>query len=364
LLSKYSFLIKDIADEQERALKADEIRQKAEEDKKAVIEAGGLYILGTERHESRRIDNQLRGRSGRQGDPGYSKFFLSMEDDLLRIFGGEKLGDMMGKLGLKEDEAVVHPWISSSVEKAQKKVENAHYETRKNVLKYDDVVNEQRLIIFEQRMDIIKASDVSEEIKYLQEQKNSEFIEKFLPERSSREQWELDKLKLELERIYGGSFEIEIDTTKTEINEQINKRTAELYKNKENAYGELLMRQVERQVFLITIDKYWKEHLRNLDALRQGIGYRAYAQKDPLMEYKKEAFVLFESLLYNMNEEILNRLFHVVINVEGLQQMQAKMEARPVVKAPTKDNGEKISRNDLCPCGSGKKYKHCCGKES
>ena len=405
------FLIKDmyqqVEDPELRKIEEDKIRKKVEEDKKIAMEAGGLYILGTERHESRRIDNQLRGRSGRQGDPGKSKFFLSLEDDLLRIFGTDKLGGMLGKLGLEEEEAIVHPWISKSVERAQKKVENVHYEMRKNVLKYDDVVNEQRLIIFEQRMDIIKANDVSEEINYLREEKNREILERYIPEKSHIDNWDLKGLQAEIERIYGECFDIQeyVDNNNVlakDVLDKINQYTAELYKKKEELYTAPVMRQIEKRIFLLTIDKYWKDHLYNLDKLRQGINFRAYAQKDPLLEYKREAFELFERLLYNMNEELLIRLFHIVINIETintneqflkekqdanqnklqynraelLNTMNKKTQENNVVKQETmhnkvnpidrdpndKSTWGKVKRNDPCPCGSGKKYKHCCGK--
>ena len=405
------FLIKDmyqqVEDPELRKIEEDKIRKKVEEDKKIAMEAGGLYILGTERHESRRIDNQLRGRSGRQGDPGQSKFFLSLEDDLLRIFGTDKLGGMLGKLGLEEEEAIVHPWISKSVERAQKKVENVHYEMRKNVLRYDDVVNEQRLIIFEQRMDIIKANDVSEEINYLREEKNREILERYIPEKSHIDNWDLKGLQAEIERIYGECFDIQeyVDNNNVlakDVLDKINQYTAELYKKKEELYTAPVMRQIEKRIFLLTIDKYWKDHLYNLDKLRQGINFRAYAQKDPLLEYKREAFELFERLLYNMNEELLIRLFHIVINIETintneqflkekqdanqnklqynraelLNTMNKKTQENNVVKQETmhnkvnpidrdpndKSTWGKVKRNDPCPCGSGKKYKHCCGK--
>lgn len=405
------FLIKDmyqqVEDPELRKIEEDKIRKKVEEDKKIAMEAGGLYILGTERHESRRIDNQLRGRSGRQGDPGKSKFFLSLEDDLLRIFGTDKLGGMLGKLGLEEEEAIVHPWISKSVERAQKKVENVHYEMRKNVLKYDDVVNEQRLIIFEQRMDIIKANDVSEEINYLREEKNREILERYIPEKSHIDNWDLKGLQAEIERIYGECFDIQeyVDNNNVlakDVLDKINQYTAELYKKKEELYTAPVMRQIEKRIFLLTIDKYWKDHLYNLDKLRQGINFRAYAQKDPLLEYKREAFELFERLLYNMNEELLIRIFHIVINIETintneqflkekqdanqnklqynraelLNTMNKKTQENNIVKQETmhnkvnpidrdpndKSTWGKVKRNDPCPCGSGKKYKHCCGK--
>ena len=405
------FLIKDmyqqVEDPELRKIEEEKIRKKVEEDKKIATEAGGLYILGTERHESRRIDNQLRGRSGRQGDPGQSKFFLSLEDDLLRIFGTDKLGGMLGKLGLEEEEAIVHPWISKSVERAQKKVENVHYEMRKNVLRYDDVVNEQRLIIFEQRMDIIKANDVSEEISYLREEKNREILERYISEKSHIDNWDLKGLQAEIERIYGECFDIQeyVDNNNVlakDVLDKINQYTTELYKKKEELYTAPVMRQIEKRIFLLTIDKYWKDHLYNLDKLRQGINFRAYAQKDPLLEYKREAFELFERLLYNMNEELLIRIFHIVINIETintneqflkekqdanqnklqynrtelLNTMNKKTQENNVVKQETmhnkvnpidrdpndKSTWGKVKRNDPCPCGSGKKYKHCCGK--
>ena len=410
------FLIKDmytqVEDPEERKKEEERIKRKVEENKKIAIEAGGLYILGTERHESRRIDNQLRGRSGRQGDPGNSKFFLSLEDDLLRIFGSDKLGGMLEKLGLKDDEAIIHPWISKSVEKAQKKVENAHYEMRKTVLKYDDVVNEQRLIIFEQRMDIIKAHDVSEEINYLREEKNRELLDRYMPEKTHANHWDIEGLQKEIERIYGECFDIKEfingnNIKRDKLLEKINAYTLELYKKKEELYSAGLLREVEKRVMLMTIDKYWKEHLYNLDKLRQGINFRAYAQKDPLLEYKKEAFNLFEELLYNMNEETLIRLFHIVINLETLsnnekffsareEQNQKKLQynraellnsmnkkitqdpqnPQNMVKQSTAHNRVnpidrdpkdpstwgRVKRNDPCPCGSGKKYKQCCGK--
>lgn len=405
------YLVKDmfarVEDEEERKKIEKEIKETCEKNKKIALEAGGLYILGTERHESRRIDNQLRGRSGRQGDPGDSKFFLSLEDDLLRIFGSDKLSGMLGRLGLEEDEAIIHPWISKSVEKAQKKVENAHYEMRKNVLKYDDVVNEQRLIIFEQRKDIINANDISEEISYLREEKNNEILNKHIPEKAYIENWDLEGLQKEIERVYGENFNfkdyVENNVVgRRDISEKINELTKEIYNKKEELYGKDLLRQVEKRIFLMTIDKYWKDHLYNLDKLRQGINFRAYAQKDPLMEYKKEAFTLFEELMYNMNEEYLIRIYHVVINIEALNNNQnflntkaplpsrdvdtnrvellktinKKTESEKSTKKPTthnKVNPEKrdpknpstwgkVMRNDPCPCGSGKKYKQCCGK--
>jgi preprotein translocase subunit SecA len=365
------FLLNEIEDLEERESKKREIKDKVAKDREIVINAGGLYILGTERHESRRIDNQLRGRSGRQGDPGNSKFFLSMEDDLLRIFGGEKLSNMMSKMGIDESEAIIHPWISSSVEKAQKKVENNHYEMRKQVLKYDDVVNEQRLIIFGQRNDVIKATDISEEIKYIRNDKNWWYTEKFIEDKTNRDTWQLDALKIKLENVYGGNFDFKPEFNKQDLLDYINEYSTSLYTTKEKQYGSDLMRVFEREIYLITVDKYWKDHLRNLDNLRQGIGLRAYAQKNPVLEYKEEAFRAFDDLLYQINQEVLKRLYHIIVNIEAIQQIQKQREAisqKQAVQQQTseqpKKNANKISRNELCPCGSGKKYKHCCGKEN
>jgi len=406
------FLIKDmesqIEDIEERKKQEQFIKEKVKKGKEEAIKAGGLYILGTERHESRRIDNQLRGRTGRQGDVGASKFFLALDDDLLRIFGSDKIASMLGKLGLNEDEAIVHPWISNSVESAQKKIENAHYEMRKNVLKYDDVVNEQRLIIFEQRKDIINAKDVSGELHYLREEKNNELVNRFIPDRSYVDNWNISGLKNEIERTYANCFDLkkyidENNVDKADILNKVNEYTKDLYIKKEETYGKELIRQIEKRVFLMTIDKYWKDHLYNLDKLRQGINFRAYAQKDPLLEYKREAFGLFEALLYNMNEEYLLRMFHLVINIETINNQENFLNAdKPTInnnniidnrselvnaineKAQMLKNEEsemshtkvdpkdrdpkdpstwgKVLRNETCPCGSGKKYKQCCGK--
>jgi preprotein translocase subunit SecA len=358
----------------------EKLNAELEENRKIVLEAGGLYILGTERHESRRIDNQLRGRSGRQGDIGQSKFFISLQDDLMRIFGSEKLMGVLTTLGMKDDEAIVHPWISKSLEKAQQKVENIHYEARKNVLKYDDVLDTQRKVIFEQRRDIIFANDISPEVMYIAEEKNRELVDRYTTDSSKEMDWvALDR---EVQNIYGlsvnfkQSFDKEHENNTSYVFDTLSKATKDAIGEKMNKHGEDVVKRMEKYVFLMTIDRFWKEHLHILDKVRQGIGLRAYGQKDPLLEYKKEAFDLFENLLYNINETTLRIIFKAKIDVnedlqreiearrkrQKLEETRSKLIKTMSVNEQEPIKGEKVGRNDLCPCGSGKKYKHCCGK--
>jgi len=395
-----------ITDEKKQKQEEKKIRENVEKDKKKVLKAGGLYILGTERHESRRIDNQLRGRSGRQGDPGASKFFLSLDDDLMRIFGSEKLGNMLSRLGLKDDEAIVHPWISRALETAQKKVEGIHYEIRKNVLKYDDVVNEQRKVIFEQRKDIISAEDVSPEIDYLVEEKNNEILGSCsISSKHHMEKWDLENLDKEIQRVYGLELGLQKAIEKDNLNcKEISKRiydsTTKLFKEKDKLYGEDVMKMVKKRIFLMNLDRTWKDHLLSLDKLRKGISLRAYGQKDPLLEYKRDAFMMFEGLMYNLNEETLRGIAHAKVNLSSIsddagffrnaesqnQDMQENRQelvdtmkmmkranrtkqntVRSRKKASERDPKNpktwgKVKRNEPCPCGSGKKYKQCCGK--
>lgn len=389
--------------EEEKNNKINELSKKLEEDKQKVIDSGGLFILGTERHESRRIDNQLRGRSGRQGDVGASKFFLSLEDDLMRIFGSDKLSSMLTKLGLKDDEAIVHPWISKSLEKAQKKVENIHYEMRKNVLKYDDVVNTQRKVIFEQRKDIMFANSIDPEIRYIINDKNKELLDIYIPNKSNVDEWDIDGLDSELTRIYGfdSNYREYVKTTlnvsKEEILKQLNKKVNDIFDDKFKEYGEEVVNTMQKHIYLLTIDRFWKDHLYSLDKLRESIGLRAYGQKDPLLEYKKEAYDMFETLMYNISEEVISILSKVRISIENqeMPKIQAnrniqenrqdfvdainfmKQQKEGVLKSShetfttrSKENFNpkdkatwgRVGRNDPCPCGSGKKYKQCCGK--
>jgi len=400
-------ILQDITDEKKRKEQTQKITEKVKKDKQIVLKAHGLYILGTERHESRRIDNQLRGRSGRQGDPGNSKFFLSLEDDLMRIFGSDKLQGMLGKLGMKKGEAIIHPWISKALEKAQQKVENHHYETRKTLLKYDDIINEQRKIIYEQRKDLIKGNDLSSEIEYLIKEKNTELVNRYSTNDKSytkEEENHFDILDQEIERIYGLDLHLKNFTEQNgiaqeEILNKINSETTNLFKEKEDLYGDEIMRVVEKRIFLMTLDRLWKDHLCSLDKLRKGIGLRAYGQKDPLNEYKKDSFKLFENLLYGINEQVIKLIAHVKINSEEddtkslqieekknnktkesrtdfintMQTRKRKQEQAtqtvvvqkvdPSNRDPqTPETWGKVSRNEPCPCDSGKKYKQCCGK--
>ncbi len=383
-----------------------EIKAKVEaqvgRDKKIVIDAGGLYVLATERHESRRIDNQLRGRSGRQGDPGKSKFFLSLEDDLMRIFGSEKLQSLLSRFGLKDDEAIFHPWITKTLAGAQHKVEMRNYEIRKNLLKYDDVVNHQRKNIFALRAEIIGAENVSKKIEQFKSQINQELIEDCIPKNSYSEQWEIDLLEKEIFRIYGVKFDLKSESKKDGVTEKeilnfVEGNIGALFEAKEKLYGEEIVRKIGKQIFLITLDSEWKDHLLSLDKLRHGINLRAYAQKDPLIEYKREAFGLFEEMMLRIEEQVVSRLAHVQINLsedsEGVNLIasapkQKMFETRndPALadstadqrvrksNAPIKANVRpedrnprdpsswgNVGRNEPCPCGSGKKFKQCHG---
>jgi len=368
------------------------------EERAKVLEAGGLYVLATERHESRRIDNQLRGRSGRQGDPGRSAFFLSLEDDLMRIFGSERLDRMLKTLGMKEGEAIVHPWVNKSLEKAQAKVEARNFDIRKQLLKFDDVMNDQRKAIFGQRMEIMEAEDVSEIAQDMRHQVIDDLVEEFLPPKSYAEQWNmeglyaavLDKLGLDTEVIAWGEEEGVDDA---EIRERLYKASDEMMAKKAVAFGAANMRQIEKSVLLNVIDSKWREHLLRLEHLRSVIGFRGYAQRDPLNEYKTEAFTLFESLLNSLRAEVTRQLAHVrPLSDEEQQAMIAELRARQQELAapadasaeapqptgngaaapgdgarPGFDEGDPSTwgnpgRNQPCPCGSGRKFKHCHGR--
>lgn len=316
--------------------KVDAINKLQEENrinKEIVVNAGGLYILGTERHESRRIDNQLRGRSGRQGDIGTSKFFLSLEDDLMRIFGSDKLAGMLTKLGMEDDDAIYHPWISKSLERAQKKVENMHYEMRKNVLKYDDVVNTQRKVIFEERKDIMFANSIEPEIEYMVKEKNSELINTFTPPKTNVNNWNIDGLKQEVLRVYGINFDIKdyvnsnLEVNSSKILEMLSEEVNKIFEEKVNLYGKDIIRIMQKHIMLLTIDKLWKDHLYMLDKVRQSIGLRAYGQKDPLIEYKKEAYDLFEDLMYKISEDSISILAKVKLKEEKPNKVQKQVNS-------------------------------------
>jgi preprotein translocase subunit SecA len=387
------------------AAKRAEIAASVAKRKKEAIDAGGLYVVGTERHESRRIDNQLRGRSGRQGDPGRSRFFLSLEDDLMRIFGSERMDGMLQALGLKEDEAIVHPWINKALEKAQGKVEARNFDLRKNLLKYDNVMNDQRKAIFEQRRELLSDADLSETVADMRHQVVDDLVATHVPEKSYPEQWDLAGLKEQMKGIFDldlpvAAWGAEEGIGDAELHERLMKAADEGTAKKAADIGPQIMRQIERAVLLQTLDNLWREHLVTLDHLRQVIGLRGYGQRDPLNEYKSESFTLFEHMLSRLREAVTGQLAHVelakpdeVPPLEGaeLPPMEAH-HANPITgedefaleAANAGGNGRgaakpararkaagvnpadpstwgKVQRNSLCPCGSGKKYKHCHG---
>ena len=354
-------------------------------DKAKVIEAGGLFVLATERHESRRIDNQLRGRSGRQGDPGRSAFFLSLEDDLMRIFGSERLDKVLSSLGMKEGEAIVHPWVNKSLERAQAKVEGRNFDIRKQLLKFDDVMNDQRKVIFSQRRDIMQAADLSDIVKDMRHQVIDDLVDEFIPPKSYADQWDtqglyaavLEKVGIDTKVI---EWAAEEGVDDGDIAERLCDASDEFMAAKAADFGPEAMRSIEKQALLQTIDAKWREHLLTLEHLRSVVGFRGYAQRDPLNEYKTEAFQLFETLLNTLREQVTQQLSQVRPMSEEEQaammqqlvaQQQAMAQAAPAEPAGGAKEGfvegDKATwgnpgRNDVCPCGSGKKFKHCHGR--
>jgi preprotein translocase subunit SecA len=370
------------------------IRDDVAAKKQLALDAGGLYVIGTERHESRRIDNQLRGRSGRQGDPGGSKFYLSLQDDLMRIFGSERMEGMLVKLGLEPGEAIIHPWINRAIEKAQQKVEARNFDMRKNLLQFDDVMNVQRREIFDQRKDFMTTEDVSSLIVHMRQEVVGDLIAKYIPERAMPEEWNIQTLHEESLRILGldlpfKEWAAEEGIADEEMRDRILNTINEKMDAKTTNYGAELMRRVEKSLLLQTIDQGWRDHLARLDYLRHGVNLRAYGQKQPLLEYQREAYVMFEEMLESLRERITSILARIEIRTEPTAE---QLEPKPVLKPdqlrglkPTPQTQEfvaarvvpranpnernptdpgswgKVSRNEACPCGSGKKYKHCHG---
>jgi preprotein translocase subunit SecA len=386
--------IRDEADQLEGEAREQKIAAlKAEIDaaREVVKEAGGLYVVGTERHESRRIDNQLRGRSGRQGDPGNSKFFLSLEDDLMRIYGMQRMDGVLQRLGIKEGEAIIHPWINKALERAQKKVEEQHFEIRKNLLKYDDVMNEQRKVIYDQRREVMGAEAVGPVLEDMRGDAIERIVRRNLPPHSYAEQWNTAGLKDEVQNVL--AMELPIDewaqeagiddeTILERIIEAANAKAAQ----KVETYGADIMGQIERSLLLQLLDQSWKEHLLALDHLRQGINLRAYGQRDPLNEYKREAFQLFSDMLDDVREQVTRYLSNIEFRTEpqdippppqfemhetrhdpaldmqpGFLLADEGGFAQPGNVALADDQFAGTPRNAPCPCGSGKKYKHCHG---
>jgi len=370
------------------------IEEKHSKDKKQVLEAGGLFVLASERHESRRIDNQLRGRSGRQGDPGKTCFFLSLEDDLMRIFGSERLDKVLSTLGMEEGEAIIHPWVNKSLERAQSKVEARNFDIRKQLLKFDDVMNDQRIAIFEQRLDIMRAEDQTEIIDDMRNDVIDDLINVHIPPKSYPDQWDLDGLKDAVKE--GINLDLPIDDWANEegvddelLTERIEDAANSMMADKTKAFGKEAMQQVEKQLLLQTIDTKWREHLITLEHLRSVVGFRGYAQRDPLNEYKNEAFQLFERLLNGLRYDVTKQLSIVRPLTDAERKaMIAKFldeQKKPTETSKTassqaiKSNSsmplgaktppdqmpkgwQTTGRNELCPCGSGKKFKHCHGR--
>jgi preprotein translocase subunit SecA len=418
---KLVFELASITDPDKRQQIEEKIRADFAKDEEEVKAAGGLFVIGTERHESRRIDNQLRGRSGRQGDPGRSKFFLSLQDDLMRIFGSNRLDGMLQKLGLKEGEAIIHPWINKALEKAQKKVEAHNFDIRKHLLKYDDVMNDQRKIIYEQRRHLMLTEDAQETILQMQEEVLETLLTQFMPKEAYPDQWEIKSLHEECRRIFGLDLPLEAWASEegiahVEIKQRIESALSEKLKEKEDKYGADLMRMAEKSILLRVVDQAWKEHLHEVDHMRQGINLRAYGQRDPLNEYKQEAFTLYQGMLARIKEQVINALYYIELYqesaseifdaaVEGIEGSHenitlehpaleggqegmsssvkrfssslkkgkrtslpsSKISLRKKPKtteqlSSEKEGEEAIARNSPCPCGSGKRYKHCHGR--
>ena len=378
-----------------------QLKQEWEERHQQVLEAGGLHIIGTERHESRRIDNQLRGRAGRQGDPGSSRFFLSLEDNLMRIFAPERVKNLMQAMGMKNGEAIEHRMVTNAIEKSQRKVEGRNFDMRKTLLEYDDVANDQRTVIYNQRNEVMASEDISEMIDTIRADVVDSAISDFIPPQSMPEQWDVEGLEAHLQSEM--AIELPIQQWLEEDNklyeESLRERILEAvvaeYKAKEEIAGSEAMRKFEKQVFLQVLDTLWKEHLSNMDHLRRGIHLRGYAQKNPKQEYKREAFNLFETMLDTMKQDVTRVLCHVRVQSqeemeeierrrkEELEQEMARAKLRhDQASATDQAEGEggggqqgqsatpetfvrqerKVGRNEPCPCGSGKKYKQCCGK--
>ncbi|WP_428670387.1 preprotein translocase subunit SecA [Roseibium sp.] len=379
----------DMPDGAERAAKEAQIRAEVDELKQKALAAGGLYVIGTERHESRRIDNQLRGRSGRQGDPGHSKFFLSLQDDLMRIFGSERMDSMLQKLGLEEGEAIIHPWINKALEKAQQKVEARNFDIRKNLLKFDDVMNDQRKVVFDQRIELMDSEAIQDAVADMRHDVIDDLVAAHIPERAYPEQWDTEGLQEEVRKYLNLDLPIkdwaaEEGIAEEEVKDRLRRASDEMMAQKVAKYTPDIMRQVEKAVLLQTLDNLWREHLANLDHLRSVIGFRGYAQRDPLQEYKTEAFTLFESMLAQLRQMTTAQLLRVELVTEQPPQMPAEPEMHahhvnpltgedeialaeaqlgtPAARDPNDPSTwGKVGRNEACPCGSGKKFKHCHG---
>jgi preprotein translocase subunit SecA len=386
------------ADEAELEAAYQEAAAITSQEKEKVIELGGLHVLGTERHESRRIDNQLRGRSGRQGDPGSSRFYLSFEDDLLRIFGSERIGGIMNRLGVEEDQPIEHSLVTKAIENAQRRVEGHNFEIRKHLLEYDDVMNQQREVIYTQRREILEGTRLREMVFEMIEEVGEETVATYTDEKTYPEEWDLQGLQDAFQQTFSCALDIDQKTLdgikQEELRKSILEKSRTYYEEKEKAFSTEVMRDLERFILLRNLDSLWKDHLLNIDHIKEGIGLRAYAQKNPLLEYKKEGYELFIDMLARVREDTVQKLFAVQLaeetEVPTLQHAQGSrmfmirggieaprtpppapassspppetaMRAEPPSPVTVRRDGKKVGRNDPCPCGSGKKYKKCCG---
>jgi preprotein translocase subunit SecA len=387
----------------------DAIRAAWKERHAQVVAAGGLHVVGTERHESRRIDNQLRGRSGRQGDPGSSRFYLSLEDNLMRIFASDRVGKMMQKLGMQKGEAIEHPWVTKAIENAQRKVEGRNFDIRKQLLEYDDVANDQRKVIYRQRRELMDSVDVSDTVTAMRDDALTRLINTYVPPESLEEQWDVEGLSVALNEHFGGDWPIrkwldEDDSLHEEtLRARIHDTLISAYAEREKLIGSPTMRQIETAVMLQTLDTHWKDHLAAMDYLRQGIHLRGYAQKNPKQEYKREAFEMFSAMLDSIKHDVVATLAKLQVQTqpgaepqpvsalgaaparerefefkherfeglgsagdadpEGRDRASAR-GAEPAQAQPYVRGDRKVGRNEPCPCGSGKKYKQCHGKAS
>ncbi|MBF0270676.1 MAG: preprotein translocase subunit SecA [Magnetococcales bacterium] len=378
--------------EEQQRLEA-KIRAECAAEKQEVLTAGGLHILGTERHEARRIDNQLRGRAGRQGDPGSSRFYLSLQDDLMRIFGSERMDGMLQKLGLQEGEAIIHPWINKAIESAQKKVEGRNFDIRKNLLKFDDVMNEQRKVVYDQRRELMESDEIIEFTQEMREDLLDTLMEEMIPEEAYPDHWKAKEFADAMQRQFNvvvpvHEWQAESGVTSKEVRDRAWEAIQAYNQAREESMGAPLIRYLEKAILLQVLDTLWKEHLLNMDHLKEGIHLRGYAQKDPLNEYKREAFTLFDNLLTRIKSEAVEVLSRVEVRqpdeVERMETERAAARDRQLSlnhpnaeswngevpedstdpHTPFRRDADKVGRNSLCPCGSEKKYKYCCGKLS
>jgi preprotein translocase subunit SecA len=379
------FLAKTLVDEEPTEGAMKKAYEKAlaivKKEKEKVIQVGGLHVLGTERHEARRIDNQLRGRSGRQGDPGSSRFYLSLEDDLLRIFGSERISNIMDRLGIEEDQPIEHGLVSKAIESAQRKVEAHNFEIRKHLLEYDNVMNKQREVIYSQRREVLGSEDLKDTVVEMIEEQSEGLVDFYTDEKEHPGDWDLKPLQdaIYLQFLFRWSPSIEEDgLNRSRLKEMIFERAKDIYQKKEEEFGSPMLRYLEKVIMLQSIDYHWKDHLLAVDQLKEGIGLRGYGQKDPLIEYQKEAYQMFLEMLERIKKDMVEKLFAIQIAKEQ-EVKEIKMERKQTFvmsrgeaaqggSGKTEDGkgvtirreGKKVGRNDPCPCGSGKKYKRCC----